>query len=120
MQAARRTPEDVVVQLRIEEITSDADSAGLGVTFTAKNIATNTLIACVIGKAASSQALAVYKHIEQVHQSKHNRITAKVIKQTNDGRMLIDLVDAQFLGKRRRHYAAEIDHVCQSRARFKF
>jgi len=109
MQAARRTPEDVIVQLRIEELTSDADNASLGVTFTAKNIATNTLAACVIGKAISSQALAVYQHIKQVSQSKHNRITAKVIRQTSDGCMLIDLVDTQFLGKRRRHYAAETD-----------
>lgn len=110
MQVASRSPEDVIVQLRIEQITSDAHDASLGVTFTAKNIATNTLTACVIGKAVRSEALAVYKHIEQVSQSKHNRITAKVIQQTDDGRMLIDLVHAQFLGKRRRrHYAAEIE-----------
>jgi len=107
MQVARRSPEDLVVQLRIEEITSDADNAELGVTFTAKNIANNTLVACVIGKAARSQALAVYHHIRQVSQSAHNRIIVKVIKQTDDGRMMIDFVDAQFLGKRRRHYEAE-------------
>jgi hypothetical protein len=67
---------DVVLHLRFGGITSDADSAIVGVTFTEKTITINTRFHYIIAEAVAIKAPAVFNHIEQVRDSAHNVIAA--------------------------------------------
>ena len=107
---------DAVVHLQLREITSDRQSAPLGVCFTAQCVHSNAVVCCTIGKTTSTEGLQAYERIVRAYQEgggEPGTVQVRVVKQLGDGTLAVDFVDLVSansipltppVAKRRRYY----------------
>ena len=117
-QGVSQVQRDDLFELRVREITSDRDSASLGVCFTAQCVHSNAVVCCTIGKSTSIEAEVAFEHIVRAYQVREREagtVQVRVLNQSRDGSLVVDLIGgAQGHGsgvfvtpklvKRRRYY----------------
>ena len=117
-QGAPQVQRDDLFELRVREITSDRDSASLGVCFTAQCVHSNAVVCCTIGKSSSIEAEVAFEHINRAYHHRDREpgtVQVRVLNQSRDGSLVVDLIrgaPAGWVGvfvtpkpvKRRRYY----------------
>ena len=117
-QGAPQAQRDDLFELRVREITSDRDSASLGVCFTAQCVHSNAVVCCTIGKSSSIEAEVAFAHISRAYQGRDREagtVQVRVLNQARDGSLVVDLIRGAQAGcvgvfvtpkpvKRRRYY----------------